>query len=86
LFNREIIGHSAEVHKNTNLLLEAFSSIQVSLKKITLYYTDRGSEFKIDAIYKLLKAFEITRSLSAKGNPYDNAVSDAIYKILKLNL
>lgn len=83
LFNREIIGHSAGSHKNADLVLEAFRSIQVSLKKITLFHTDRGSEFKNEAIDKLLKAFEITRSLSAKGTPYDNAVSEATYKILK---
>lgn len=36
---------------------------------------------KIDNI---LEAFDIERSLSRKGNPYDNAVSEATNKILKI--
>ena len=36
---------------------------------------------KIDNI---LEAFNIERSLSRKGNPYDNAVSEAMNKILKI--
>ncbi|SDL46252.1 Integrase core domain-containing protein, partial [Clostridium cochlearium] len=31
----------------------------------------------------VLEAFEIERSLSNKGNPYDNAVSEAVNKIMK---
>ena len=31
----------------------------------------------------ILKTFNIERSLSRKGNPYDNAVSEAINKIIK---
>ena len=31
----------------------------------------------------ILSAFKIDRSLSNKGNPYDNAISEAINKILK---
>ncbi|MBS6685243.1 MAG: IS3 family transposase [[Clostridium] spiroforme] len=42
-----------------------------------------GSEFKNEDIEKVLKTFNINRSLSAKGSPYDNAVAEAIYKIIK---
>ena len=35
------------------------------------------------AIHELIKTFNITRSLSNKGNPYDNAVAEATYKIIK---
>lgn len=31
----------------------------------------------------LLSEFEIERSLSQKGNPYDNAVAEATFKILE---
>jgi len=33
-----------------------------------------------------LKAFNIERSLSAKGSPYDNAVAEAAFKSSRLNL
>ncbi len=51
-----------------------------------LFHTDRGSEFKNVGIDELLSEFEIERSLSHKGNPYDNAVAEATFKILKTEL
>lgn len=38
---------------------------------------------KNQLIDELINAFEITRSLSHKGCPYDNAVAEATYKIFK---
>ena len=40
-------------------------------------------EFNNKIIDNMLKAFNIERSLSHKGCPYDNAVAEATYKILK---
>lgn len=51
-----------------------------------LFHTDRGSEFKNVDIDELLSEYQITRSLSDKGNPYDNAVAEATFKILKTEL
>ena len=51
-----------------------------------LFHTDRGSEFKNVDIDKLLSKYQIKRSLSHKGNPYDNAVAEATFKILKTEL
>ncbi len=83
LYNREIIGYSAGKNKDAELVMKAFRSIKVSLKKIAIFHTDRGNEFKNQTIDLLLNTFDIRRSLSAKGTPYDNAVAEATYKILK---
>ena len=40
-------------------------------------------EFKNKLIENLLNSFGITRSLSVKGTPYDNAVAEANFKSLK---
>ena len=42
-----------------------------------------GNEYDNALIDNILETFEIDRSLSNKGNPYDNAVSEATNKILK---
>ncbi len=42
-----------------------------------------SDEFKNQMIDDVLKTFDIQRSLSAKGCPYDNAVAEATYKIFK---
>ncbi len=83
LFNREIIGYSAGARKDARLVYDAFLSSSVNLSKVQIFHTDRGNEFKNQLIDELIDAFEITRSLSHKGCPYDNAVAEATYKIFK---
>lgn len=84
LFNREIIGYSAGAHKNAELVYTAFAKANISLSDIQLFHTNRGSEFKNGKIEDFLKAFHIRRSLSHKGCPYDNAIAEATFKIIKV--
>ncbi|AQY52334.1 transposase [Listeria weihenstephanensis] len=83
LFNREIIGHSAGRHKTAALVKEAMYRIPFSLTKVHLFHTDHGSEFDNQEMDELLDAFDIQRSLSNKGCPYDNAVAESTYKSFK---
>ena len=83
LFNREIIGYSAGKNKDAALVSKAFSRVNVSLEKIQVFHTDRGNEFKNKTLDETLKTFHIRRSLSMKGCPYDNAVAEATFKIIK---
>lgn len=83
LHNREIIGHSAGPRKDAILVHQAFASIKHNLGDISIFHTDRGSEFKNNAIDSLIETFGIKRSLSRKGCPYDNAVAEAAFKVFK---
>ncbi|MGM7681382.1 IS3 family transposase [Cytobacillus sp. Hm23] len=83
LFNREIIGHSTGSNKDALLVYRALASIKEDLHHIQLFHTDRGNEFKNKLIDDALKTFSIKRSLSMKGCPYDNAVAEATFKIIK---
>lgn len=83
LFNREIIGYSAGRNKDAALVSKAFASVNVDLKKINVFHTDRGNEFKNKILDETLDVFHIQRSLSMKGCPYDNAVAEATFKIVK---
>jgi putative transposase len=83
LFNREIIGWCTGPNKDALLVYRALASIKVDLRKIKMFHTDRGNEFKNRLIDEALKTFEIQRSLSMKGCPYDNAVAEATFKIIK---
>lgn len=83
LFNREIIGYSAGRNKDAELVKKAFASVKTNLENIKIFHTDRGNEFKNQLIDETLKAFNISRSLSMKGCPYDNAVAEATFKIIK---
>ena len=83
LFNREIIGFSAGTHKNAELVFDAFATVHADLHRIQLFHTDRGREFDNHIIDEVLNTFNISRSLSLKGCPYDNAVAEATFKIFK---
>lgn len=83
LFNREIIGYSAGEHKTAELVKQAFMKVDGNLSEIHIFHTDRGNEFKNETIKELLETFHMERSLSHKGCPYDNAVAEATFKIIK---
>lgn len=83
LFNREIIGYATSQNKDSQLVLKAFSRVKIPLNDISIFHTDRGNEFKNNSIELILETFKIKRSLSKKGCPYDNAVAESMYKILK---
>lgn len=63
--------------------MQAFSRVKINLNQIQIFHPDRGNVFKNKQIDETLKVFEMKRSLSMKGLPYDNAVSEASYKIIK---
>jgi len=83
LCGRKILGSAVGTQKNAKLVETAFYSVQTDLRQVNLFHTDRGSEFKNHIIEHILDAFQIERSLSAKGKPYDNAVAESMFNIIK---
>ena len=83
LYNREIVGFAAGKTKSAELVYKAFLNSTCPLDRINIFHTDRGNEFKNKIIEEVLTTFDIKRSLSKKGCPYDNAVAEATYKIIK---
>jgi putative transposase len=83
LFNREIIGYSVGPNKDANLVYDAFATVKTNLAEIQMFHTDRGSEFNNQLIDDMLETFQIKRSLSLKGCPYDNAVAESTFKTFK---
>lgn len=83
LYNREVISYSISQFKDSQLVLDALNKLGDRSKKIELFHTDRGSEFNNYLVEDFLEGNKIQRSLSKKGNPYDNAVMESFYKILK---
>ena len=84
LYNREIVGYSSGPRKDAELVKQAFQQVQRPLTDIQLFHTDRGNEFDNQLIDRVLDGFQIQRSLSKKGYPYDNAVAESLFKTLKV--
>ncbi|MGV6834477.1 IS3 family transposase [Bifidobacterium adolescentis] len=86
LANRSIAGHSADTGRTADLVMAAFATLDFPLTEVEVFHTDRGSEFDNTRIDELLDVFDIRRSLSRKGNPYDNAVVESTNRLLKKEL
>ena len=86
LANRGIVGHSAGRTRDAGLVLAAFATLDFPLTDVQVFHTDRGGEFDSTRIDELLDVFDIKRSLSRKGNPYDNAVVESMNRLLKKEL
>lgn len=63
--------------------MKALASIPASLQEVSIFHTDRGKEFDNQIVDEALAAFQIERSLSTKGYPYDNAVEESTFKSIK---
>jgi putative transposase len=83
LHGRRIIGSAVGRQKDAKLVRTAFYGVQTDLRRINIFHSDRGSEFKNQIIDEIVAAFGITRSLSAKGTPIDNSVAESMYNIVK---
>ena len=46
-------------------------------------HSDQGFQYTSQAYFKLTKQYGITPSMSRKGNPYDNAMAENFFSILK---
>ena len=86
LANRGIAGHSAGRTRDASLVLGAFATLDFPLTDVQVFHTDRGSGFDNTGIDEPLDVFGIKRSLSRKGNPYDNAVVESTDRPLKKEL
>lgn len=64
----------------------AFATLDFPLTDIQVFHTERGGGFDDTRIDELLRAFDIKKSPSRKGNPYDNAVTESTDRLLKKEL
>ena len=86
LANRGIVGHSVGRARDAGLVLGAFAALDFPPADVQVFHTDRGSEFDNAKIDELLDVFDIRRSPSGKGDPYDNAVVESTNRLLKKGL
>ena len=86
LANRGIAGRGADTGRTAGLVMAAFATLDFPLTGVEVFRTDRGGGFDNARIDELLDVFDIGRSLSGKGDPYDNAVVESADRLLKKEL
>jgi transposase InsO family protein len=85
LYSRRIIGWSMDRRINRYLVINALKMAlgQRQLGKDLIHHSDRGVQYLSDDFQALLKANNITCSMSDKGSCYDNAVVESFFASLK---
>lgn len=84
-YSRRVIGWALDRTLEDALTMEA---LRMALNRRSpapglVHHSDRGVQYASGDYTGLLKAHQITISMSRKGNPYDNAFCESFMKTLK---
>jgi putative transposase len=83
LHSRKILGWQISNRNNTELINQALGQAIMhrggSIKEGIIHHSDRGSTYASHGYEKLLNQHRFKKSMSAKGNCYDNAAMESFY-------
>ena len=85
LYDRSIVAYKTSTVQNINLVLNTIRAAKRK-EKVTAelqLHSDQGFQYTSPAYYNLTKSYNITPSMSRRGNPYDNALAENFFSILK---
>ena len=85
LYTRVVVGWSMKERPNQELVNEALMMAveQRRPKPGLIHHSDQGILYSSGSYLALLKKYGMLRSMSAKGNCYDNAVVESFFSSLK---
>ena len=87
LFDNSIVAYKTASQQTVNLVLDTIHlAMKREKKKIAeelQLHSDQGFQYTSHAYFKLTQSYGITPSMSRKGNPYDNAMAENFFSILK---
>lgn len=81
LYNREIVAYTISDCQDTDVVLDTLN--QLELPQGALLHSDQGSVYTSKAYYQACTEKGITRSMSRKGTPADNACIEWFHSALK---
>ena len=85
LYDNSIVAYKTGTEQNINLVLRTIKAAKRK-EKITAELqlrSDQGFQYTSQAYFNLTKSYGITPSMSRRGNPYDNAMAENFFSILK---
>lgn len=88
LYSRRIIGWAVSDRMKKDLALTALKRA-IAIRRPprgVIHHSDRGSQYCSDDYQKLLTSYGFILSMSGKGNCYDNAMVETVFKTLKSEL
>ena len=87
LYDNSIVAYKTATQQTVNLVLDTIRLAMKKEKKRVAaelqLHSDQGFQYTSHAYFKLTQSYGITPSMSSKGNPYDNAMAENFFSILK---
>ena len=87
LYDNSIVAYKTAAKQTVNLVLDTIRLAMKKEKKRVAaelqLHSDQGFQYTSEAYFKLTQSYGITPSMSSKGNPYDNAMAENFFSILK---
>ena len=85
LYDNSIVAYKTGTEQNINLVLSTIREAKKK-EKVTAelqLHSDQGFQYTSQAYFKLTQSYGIIPSMSRRGNPYDNALAENFFSILK---
>jgi putative transposase len=85
LYDNSIVAYKTGTEQSTCLVLNTIKAAKRK-EKVTAelqLHSDQGFQYTSQAYFKLTQKYGITPSMSRRGNPYDNALAENFFSILK---
>lgn len=85
LYDNSIVAHKTSTTQNVQLVLNTIKAAKKKEKATAevQLHSDQGFQYTSHAYFNLTKSYGITPSMSRRGNPYDNALAENFFSILK---
>ena len=87
LYDNSIVAYKTDSRQTVNLVLDTIRLAMKKEKKRVAaelqLHSDQGFQYTSQAYFKLTQSYGITPSMSRRGNPYDNAMAENFFSILK---
>ena len=87
LYDNSIVAYKTATHQTVNLVLDTIrQAVHREKKKVAAklqLHSDQVFQYTSQAYFKLTQQYGITPSMSRRGNPYDNAMAENFFSILK---
>ncbi|MCI6360239.1 MAG: IS3 family transposase [Eubacterium coprostanoligenes] len=85
LYDNSIVSYQISKDMTVKLVLDTIKKA-MKKEKVTAelqLHSDQGSQYVSHEYHLLTKSYGITPSMSRRGNPYDNALAENFFSILK---
>lgn len=87
LYDNSIVAYKTGTQQTVNLVLDTIRLAMKGEKKAAAaklqLHSDQGFQYTSQGYFNLTQSYGITPSMSSKGNPYDNAMAEKFFSILK---